>query len=78
MIFQIVSEEKDFIIPIMWNKIITEFKIDGSKLSKFCGSFTEGGYEFNPKLKWISLLTDLFSNSIKNFAKKKYKIKIYY
>ena len=33
-IFQIVSEEKDFIIPIMWNKIITEFKIDGSKLSK--------------------------------------------
>ena len=34
MMFQIISEEKDFIIPVMWNKIITDFKIDGSKLSK--------------------------------------------
>ena len=35
MIFQIISEEKDLIIPIMWNKIINDFKIDGYNLSKF-------------------------------------------
>ena len=33
MFFQIVSDEKDFIIPIIWNKI-TSFKINGSNLAQ--------------------------------------------